>query len=108
MLRAAMGRGYYSYANFKSAPSVWTDASKSKAYTGGGFVSACGRYDFWRYGTRAARKLVDYLEGDTVVVACARLAYLWKGCIVYIFCNNKAFQQYSSSRQSRVGRGSCS
>ena len=102
-----MGRGYYSYANFKSAPSVWTDASKSKAYTGGGFVSACGRYDFWRYnGTRAARKLVDYLEGDTVVVACARLAYLWKGCIVYIFCNNKAFQQYSSSRQSRVGRGS--
>ena len=35
LLKAAMGRGYYSYANFRSAPPVWTDASKSKAYTGG-------------------------------------------------------------------------
>ena len=30
LLKAAMGRGYYSYANFRSAPPVWTDASKSK------------------------------------------------------------------------------
>ena len=29
MLKAAMGRGYYSFANFTRAPSVWTDASQS-------------------------------------------------------------------------------
>ena len=104
MLKAAMGRGYYSLANFRTAPSVWTDASKSKAYTGGGFVSACGRYDLWRYGSRAARKLIDYLEGDTVVVACQRLAHLWKGCVVYIYCDNKAFQQSGVKGRSRVER----
>ena len=75
LIKAAMGRGYYSYANFRSAPPVWTDASKSKAYTGGGFVSACGRYDFWQYGAKAQRKFIDYLEGDTVTVASA-----WRTC----------------------------
>ena len=30
LLKAAVGRGYYSYANFRSAPPVWTDASKSR------------------------------------------------------------------------------
>ena len=87
LLKAAMGRGYYSYANFRSAPPVWTDASKSKAYTGGGFVRACGRYDFWQYGAKAQRKFIDYLEGDTVTVACRRLAHLWRGCVVSLYCD---------------------
>ena len=104
MLGEALGRGFYSYANFKRAPSVWTDASKSKGYAGGGFVSACGRYDFWRYGSRAARKAIDYLEGDTVVVACTRLAHLWRGCIVTIFCDNKAFQQSGAKGRSKAAR----
>ena len=104
MLREALGRGFYSYANFKRAPPVWTDASKSKGYAGGGFVSACGRYDFWRYGSRAARKAIDYLEGDTVVLACARLAHLWRGCIVTIFCDNKAFQQSGAKGRSKAQR----
>ena len=69
------------------APSVWTDASKSRAYTGGGFVSACGRYDFWKYGAKAQRKFIDYLEGDTVTVACQRLAHLWRGCVVCLYCD---------------------
>ena len=104
MLQAALGRGYYSFANFLRAPSVWTDASKSRGYTGGGFVSACGRYDFWKYGSRASRKLIDELEGDTVVVACTRLAYLWTGCIVTIYCDNKAFEQSGAKGRSRAPR----
>ena len=104
MLRASLGRGFYSFANFIRAPSIWTDASKSREHTGGGFFSACGRYDFWSYGKRAGRKLIDYLEGDTVVVACQRMAHLWSGCIVSIFCDNKAFEQSAAKGRSRVSR----
>ena len=104
LLKAAMGRGYYSYANFRSAPPVWTDASKSKAYTGGGFVSACGRYDFWQYGAKAQRKFIDYLEGDTVTVACQRLAHLWRGCVVSLYCDNKSFQASAAKGRSKAER----
>ena len=104
MLERAMGRGFYSYANHKRAPPVWTDASKSGKYAGGGFLSACGRYDFWKYGSRAGRKLIDVLEGDTVVVACHRLARYWWGCIVTIFCDNKAFQQSGAKGRSKAAR----
>ena len=104
MLRAALGRGYYSFANFARAPPVWTDASKSNGYAGGGFVSACGRYDFWSYGSRAARKLIDFLEGDTVVAMCERMAHLWKGCIVAIYCDNRAFKDSGAKGRSRTER----
>ena len=104
LLKAAVGRGYYSYANFRSAPPVWTDASKSKAYTGGGFVSACGRYDFWQYGAKAQRKFIDYLEGDTVTVACRRLAHLWRGCVVSLYCDNKSFQASAAKGRSKAER----
>ena len=104
LLKAAMGRGYYSYASFRSAPSVWTDASKSRAYTGGGFVSACGRYDFWKYGAKAQRKFIDYLEGDTVTVACQRLAHLWRGCVVCLYCDNKSFQASAAKGRSKAER----
>jgi len=104
LLKAAVGRGYYSYANFRSAPPVWTDASKSKAYTGGGFVSACGRYDFWQYGAKAQRKFIDYLEGDTVTVACQRLAHLWRGCVVSLYCDNKSFQASAAKGRSKAER----
>ena len=49
LLAMNMGRGYYSYDLFGEAPEVLSDASKSRAYTGGGYVSADGHYSFWRY-----------------------------------------------------------
>ena len=104
MLSAAMGRGFYSLAGFGRAPSVWTDASKSKRYTGGGFVSEDGTYDFWKYGSRAARRPIDELEGDTVVVACMRMAHRWSGCIVTIFCDNSAFQKSGAKGRSKAER----
>ena len=48
LLEANRGQGYYNYSTFGMAPWVWSDASKSKDYTGGGYVSACGRYDWWK------------------------------------------------------------
>ena len=40
---------------------MWTDASKQARYTGGGWVSACGAYDYFKYGSRAARHPIDFL-----------------------------------------------
>ena len=45
LLSANLGRGHYSYAHFRNAPAVWTDASKQARYSGGGLVSPCGAYD---------------------------------------------------------------
>ena len=67
LLLMVQGRGYYSYNNFPVAPGVRSDASRSREYTGGGFLSQCGRALYWRYGPHAARKPIDYLEGDTGV-----------------------------------------
>ena len=65
--------GHYSYAHFRKA--VWTDASKQARYSGGGWVSACGAYDWFKYGSKAARQPIDFLEGDTVVACVERLAH---------------------------------
>ena len=88
LLTMNMGKGFYSYANFKPAPPVQTDASKQARYVGGGWCSACGAYDWWRYGASAARKCIDFLEGDTIVEAVRALAPKWRGCIVEFYCGN--------------------
>ena len=61
---------------------MWTDASKQSRYTGGGWVSACGAYDYFKYGSRAARQPIDFLEGDTVVACVERLAGL-RGAVLH-------------------------
>ena len=74
LLLMVQGRGYYSYNNFPVAPGVRSDASRSREYTGGGFLSQCGRALYWRYGPHAARKPIDYLEGDTGVKMAEEMA----------------------------------
>ena len=104
LLSMNLGRGYYSYANFKRAPDCQMDASKSKAYTGGGFVSACGLYDFFKYGARAKRHPIDELEGDTSTVCATRLAKLWRRCIVRFFIDNSAFEKSGEKGRSKAAR----
>ena len=53
LLQRNLGRGFFSLDQFGEAPVVDTDASKSRAYTGGRYASRCGRYRFFRYGTAA-------------------------------------------------------
>ena len=104
LLQMNLGRGYYSYANFRRAPEVQSDASKSQGYTGGGWVSACGCYDLWTYGSRAARKAIDFLEGD-VVTACTRsMAHKWRQCVVPFGVDNMAFQRSAAKGRSSVNR----
>ena len=53
LLELNLGEGYYSLDHFSVAPEVRSDACRGGRadgwYCGGGYVSACGRYDFWEY-----------------------------------------------------------
>ncbi|KAL3903891.1 MAG: hypothetical protein SGPRY_011495, partial [Prymnesium sp.] len=66
LLELNLGVGYYSFANFSVALLVYSDASRCHHSAGGGYVSACGMYNWWPYRPRAARKPIAFLEGDTI------------------------------------------
>jgi hypothetical protein len=104
LLRLNLGRGFYSFANFRRAPVVASDASKQQRYTGGGYVSQCGMYNFWVYGTRAARQGIDYLEGDTVVQTCKELAFGWHSKMVPFKIDNMVFERSAAKGRSSVER----
>ena len=105
MLRANLGRGYFSYDQFTWAPPAWTDASKSPRYTGGGYVLATGQYCYFRYGTSAARHPIDELEGDVVRLMVEQEGgEHWRGCLVPIYIDNKAFQLSGPKGWSKADR----
>ena len=104
LLGANMGRGFYSWSHFPWAPEVHTDASSSRSYTGGGYVSQCGMYNFWKYGTRASKKPIDHLEGDTVVVAAREMGPSWRERVVPIKIDSMAFEKSGEAGRSRVDR----
>ena len=104
LLLMVQGRGYYSYNNFPVAPGVRSDASRSREYTGGGFLSQCGRALYWRYGPHAARKPIDYLEGDTGVKMAEEMAEPWAGHLVPWECDNMVFERSAAKGRSRVER----
>ena len=56
------------------------------------------------YSSRASRRLIDFLEGDTVVRAIEELGHLWYGCIVTFKVDNTAFQKSAQKGRSRVDR----
>ena len=103
MLGLNMGRGYYRYDRFRWAPLVLSDACKGD-YAGGGYVSADGHYRFWQYGSSAARNPIDFLEGDTVLVAVADLKATWRGCMVPFGIDNMSFQRSEAKGRSRAPR----
>ena len=104
LLQLNLGKGYYSYAGFPIGPEYRSDASKSRGYTGGGWVGADGFYDFFRYGTSAARKPIDYLEGDVVVRACRSRGAAWRGLQIPFGIDNMAFQKSSAKGRSKAPR----
>eukprot|EP00965_Chrysotila_dentata_P069366 2292742-Pleurochrysis_carterae.AAC.1 len=60
-------------------PAVDTDASKSPRYVGDGYFSrSAGHCHYWFYGSSARRQPIDWLEGDTVLVALADLGHMWR------------------------------
>ena len=101
MLKLNMGKGYYSFADLAVAPVILSDASDSRKYSGGGWVSACGNYDFYVYKGRQA---IDYKEGDTVLRACESMGPLWKGCVVPFGIDNSVIQRSVAKGRSGVER----
>jgi hypothetical protein len=104
LLQLNMGKGFYSLANFGHAPECRTDASKSNGYAGGGWVSKCGRYSFFQYGSRAARHLIDHLEGDTVVDCVLSMMGHWKNKVVRLGIDSMAFQRSLAKFRSKAPR----
>ena len=104
LLELNLGRGFYSFDHFQRAPAVYTDASKSGRYSGGGYFSLCGRYRWWRYGMAAGKRLIDELEGDSFLVAVEDLAARWRKCLVPVHIDNRAFQQSAVKGWSRAER----
>ena len=104
MLQANLGRGFYSFDLFGWASEVRTDACKSKDMAGGGFVSRCGRYDWWYYGTRAKRQLIDFLEGDTVSVCMQKMGCYWYRCRAPIGIDNMTFEKSVEKGRSKAVR----
>lgn len=98
------GRGYYSYDGFDHGPEFRGDASKSRNYTGGGWVVSDGAYDYYTYGSSACRKPIDYLEGDTVLRCCAANAHKWKRMLIPGAIDNMAFEKSAEAGRSRVAR----
>ena len=103
LLELNLGRGCYSYAHFGQAPVVYSDACKG-GYAGGGYFSADGPYRFWQYGTSASRQLIDYLEGDTSLVAVEDLSAGWRGCMVPFGIDNMSYQRSEKRGRSRATR----
>ena len=104
LLQLNLGKGYYAYDHFAWAPEVLSDASKSSHFAGGGYVSQCGRYRLWPFGASARRQPIDYLEGDTCVVAVEDLRHLWRKCMVPFGLDNMAFQRSQVKGRSGAER----
>jgi hypothetical protein len=101
LLKLNMGKGYYSYAHLVVAPVSLSDASDSRKYSGGGWVSSCGRYDLFTYKGRQA---IDYKEGDTVLRACEAMGPQWKDCIVPFGIDNSVIERSVAKGRSGVER----
>ena len=104
LLQLNMGKGYYSYDGFLLGPDVRSDASKSKAYAGGGYCCADGPYDFWVYGSSAKRKCIDYLEGETMVRACVAEGPAWRGKQIPFGLDNSSMELSIEAGRSRAPR----
>ena len=104
LLRFNSGSGYFSHDRFREGETVCSDASKSKGFTGGGWWSSGGMYDWYRYGTSAARQPIDFLEGDTVVSCVERRGHMWADCWVPFGVDNQAFQKSALKGWSRAER----
>ena len=104
VLNSNLGKGYYTTDRFQEGPTVYSDASRSSRYSGGGWCSSWGPFDYWRYGTAASKKPIDFLEGDTMICSVESQGPTWKGKIVRYNMDNQAFQKSAVKGRSRAER----
>ena len=107
LLSLNMGKGYFSLSNFGRAPEVRSDASKSRRLTAGGYVSRCGMYNWWKYGANAARRAIDYLEGDSALQTWREMGPSWFKKVVAHGIDNMSFEKSVEKGRSKVERLNC-
>ena len=98
------GKGYYSYDGHPEGPTVLSDASKSRRVTDGGYCESWGFYDWFHFGTSAARHPIDELEGETVLVACRERGHTWRGFRIPFGIDNQAFERSAEKGRASVER----
>jgi len=103
-LQANAGRGYYRYDDFLPGGEAFTDASRSKRRSGGGYVHSDGRYNFWHYGSASKRKPIDYLEGDAVLCLVQNIGDSLSNKLLVINIDNSSFQLSASKSWSHADR----
>ena len=104
VLQANYGRGYYTTDRFQEGPTVFSDASRSKSYSGGGWCSSWGPFDYWVYGTAASKKPIDFLEGDTMICSVETQGPTWAQKLVQYKMDNQSFQRSAVKGWSRAER----
>ena len=102
LLTLNLGRGYYSYDGFKQGPEGQSDASKSRAYSGGGYLFSDGVADYFQYGSSASRHSINVLEGDVVLRACMRRGHRWFEMLIPFGIDNRGFQLAAAKGRSSV------
>ena len=104
LLRLNMGRGFYRHDDFIAGrATAFSDASKAPGYAGGGYVTRGVRncYHYFKYGSRAARKPIMVLEGDSALKCGSDMGYLWRGLVVEFGVDNTSFMGSISKGYSR-------
>ena len=104
LLRLNMGKGFYSYVGFRRIGGMLSDASKSRHFSGGGWLVSDGECDHFKYGTSASRHPIDELQGDTVLRGLSHNAHKWYKCLVPVGIDNSAFERSLAKGRSKAPR----
>ena len=97
-------RGYYSYDGFAWGPEHRSDACGSREFSGGGYIGQDGFYDYYVFGTAAAKRPIDSKEGHVVVTCCWERGHLWRGCMIPFGIDNTVMENNFRKGRSRVAR----
>ena len=91
ILKCNHGEGLFDYSHLPLAPPIYTDASRSSSYSGGGYFTLDGAYDYWKYARSMSRQPIMILEADAAYRALATLAPTLKGKRVALYTDNQSF-----------------
>ena len=104
LLEANKGRGYFCTDHMERAPDVYTDASKEARYAGGGYFSMCGAYRHWQYGAVRHATTSTRWRAMRSCMAAADLGESWRGKVVPLHIDNRAFQLSGKKGWSKAER----
>ena len=85
------GKGVFAFDDYPFSPPIYTDASVSSRYAGGGYFTLDGAYDYWQYTRGMSRKPIMILEADSAYRALKARAASLRGTRVDLYTDNQSF-----------------